>query len=292
MSNRVFFFDTTLRDGEQSPGATMNLQEKLDFFKLLVDIGFKEIEVGFPSASETEYEILRALIDGHYIPDDVTIQVLVQAREHLTRQAKSIQVAGLCRCMDSDIDRCWEAVKDAKNPRIHTFLSTSPLHMKYKLRKDPEVVLQMIEAGVRRCAGYTDNVEFSAEDASRSERDFLCRVVETAIKAGATTINLPDTVGYAQPQEFADLIRYVIENTPNSDKAIFSVHCHNDLGLAVANTLAALSVGARQAEASASARATPPSKSWPWPCACARTTTVWSTASSPSSSILPAACSP
>ncbi len=120
--------------------------------------------------------------------------------------------------------------------------------MKYKLRKDPGVVLQMIEAGVRRCAGYTDNVEFSAEDASRSERDFLCRVVETAIKAGATTINLPDTVGYAQPQEFADLIRYVIENTPNSDKAIFSVHCHNDLGLAVANTLAALSVGARQAE--------------------------------------------
>ena len=120
--------------------------------------------------------------------------------------------------------------------------------MKYKLRKDPEVVLQMIEAGVRRCAGYTDNVEFSAEDASRSERGFLCRVVETAIKAGATTINLPDTVGYAQPQEFADLIRHVIENTPNSDKAIFSVHCHNDLGLAVANTLAALSVGARQAE--------------------------------------------
>ena len=150
--------------------------------------------------------------------------------------------------MESDIDRCWEAVKPARRPRIHTFLSTSPLHMKYKLRKEPDVVLQMIDAGVRRCAGYTDNVEFSAEDASRSERDFLCRVVETAINAGATTINLPDTVGYAQPDEFAALIKYVIENTPNSHKAIFSVHCHNDLGLAVANTLAALRVGARQAE--------------------------------------------
>ena len=226
MSNRVFFFDTTLRDGEQSPGATMNLQEKLRIAHQLEVLGVDIMEAGFPASSQGDFESV----------------------QRIARQAKSIQVAGLCRCMDSDIDRCWEAVKDAKNPRIHTFLSTSPLHMKYKLRKDPEVVLQMIEAGVRRCAGYTDNVEFSAEDASRSERDFLCRVVETAIKAGATTINLPDTVGYAQPQEFADLIRYVIENTPNSDKAIFSVHCHNDLGLAVANTLAALSVGARQAE--------------------------------------------
>ena len=226
MSNRVFFFDTTLRDGEQSPGATMNLQEKLRIAHQLEVLGVDIMEAGFPASSQGDFESV----------------------QRIARQAKSIQVAGLCRCMDSDIDRCWEAVKDAKNPRIHTFLSTSPLHMKYKLRKDPGVVLQMIEAGVRRCAGYTDNVEFSAEDASRSERDFLCRVVETAIKAGATTINLPDTVGYAQPREFADLIRYVIENTPNSDKAIFSVHCHNDLGLAVANTLAALSVGARQAE--------------------------------------------
>ena len=226
MSNRVLFFDTTLRDGEQSPGATMNLQEKLRIAYQLEVLGVDIMEAGFPASSQGDFESV----------------------QRIARQAKSIQVAGLCRCMDSDIDRCWEAVKDARNPRIHTFLSTSPLHMKYKLRKDPEVVLQMIEAGVRRCAGYTDNVEFSAEDASRSERDFLCRVVETAIRAGATTINLPDTVGYAQPQEFADLIRYVIENTPNSDKAIFSVHCHNDLGLAVANTLAALSVGARQAE--------------------------------------------
>ena len=166
MSNRVFFFDTTLRDGEQSPGATMNLQEKLRIAHQLEVLGVDIMEAGFPASSQGDFESV----------------------QRIARQAKSIQVAGLCRCMDSDIDRCWEAVKDAKNPRIHTFLSTSPLHMKYKLRKDPEVVLQMIEAGVRRCAGYTDNVEFSAEDASRSERDFLCRVVETAIKAGATTI--------------------------------------------------------------------------------------------------------
>ena len=226
MDNKVYFFDTTLRDGEQSPGATMNLQEKLRLAHQLEVLGVDIMEAGFPASSPGDFESVRRIAE----------------------QAGDIQVAGLARCMDGDIDRCWEAVKVARRPRIHTFLSTSPLHMKHKLRKDPEVVLQMIEAGVRRCAGYTDNVEFSAEDASRSDKDFLCRVVETAIKAGATTINLPDTVGYAQPDEFAALIKYVIENTPNSDKAIFSVHCHNDLGLAVANTLAALRVGARQAE--------------------------------------------
>ncbi|WP_296303328.1 2-isopropylmalate synthase [uncultured Desulfovibrio sp.] len=226
MDNKVYFFDTTLRDGEQSPGATMNLQEKLRLAHQLEVLGVDIMEAGFPASSPGDFESVRRIAE----------------------QAGDIQVAGLARCMDGDIDRCWEAVKVARRPRIHTFLSTSPLHMKHKLRKDPEVVLQMIEAGVRRCAGYTDNVEFSAEDASRSDKDFLCRVVETAIRAGATTINLPDTVGYAQPDEFASLIKYVIENTPNSDKAIFSVHCHNDLGLAVANTLAALRVGARQAE--------------------------------------------
>ncbi len=226
MDNKVYFFDTTLRDGEQSPGATMNLQEKLRLAHQLEVLGVDIMEAGFPASSPGDFESVRSI----------------------AQQAGDIQVAGLARCVDGDIDRCWEAVKVARRPRIHTFLSTSPLHMKHKLRKDPEVVLQMIEAGVRRCAGYTDNVEFSAEDASRSDKDFLCRVVETAIKAGATTINLPDTVGYAQPDEFAALIKYVIENTPNSDKAIFSVHCHNDLGLAVANTLAALRVGARQAE--------------------------------------------
>ena len=226
MDNTVYFFDTTLRDGEQSPGATMNLQEKLRLAHQLEVLGVDIMEAGFPASSPGDFDSVRRIAE----------------------QAGDIQVAGLARCVDSDIDRCWEAVKVARRPRIHTFLSTSPLHMKHKLRKEPEVVLQMIEAGVRRCAGYTDNVEFSAEDASRSDRDFLCRVVETAIRAGATTINLPDTVGYAQPDEYAALIKYVIENTPDSDKAIFSIHCHNDLGLAVANTLAALRVGARQAE--------------------------------------------
>lgn len=226
MQNRVYFFDTTLRDGEQSPGATMNLQEKLRLAHQLEVLGVDIMEAGFPASSPGDFESVRTI----------------------AAQAGDIQVAGLARCVDSDIDRCWEAVKCAKNPRIHTFLSTSPLHMKHKLRKDPEDVLKMAVAGVKRCASYTDNVEFSAEDASRSERDFLCRVTEAAIKAGATTINLPDTVGYAQPEEYADLIRYVIENTPNSDKAVFSVHCHDDLGLAVANTLGALRVGVRQAE--------------------------------------------
>ncbi len=226
MDNTIYFFDTTLRDGEQSPGATMNLQEKLRLAHQLEVLGVDIMEAGFPASSPGDFDSVKRIAE----------------------QAGDIQVAGLARCMESDIDRCWEAVKPARRPRIHIFLSTSPLHMKYKLRKEPSVVLQMIDAGVRRCAGYTDNVEFSAEDASRSERDFLCRVVETAINAGATTINLPDTVGYAQPDEFAALIKYVIENTPNSHKAIFSVHCHNDLGLAVANTLAALRMGARQAE--------------------------------------------
>ncbi|MBQ4567678.1 MAG: 2-isopropylmalate synthase [Desulfovibrio sp.] len=226
MSNRVYFFDTTLRDGEQSPGATMNLKEKLRLAHQLEVLGVDIMEAGFPASSPGDFESVRSIAE----------------------QAGDIQVAGLARCVERDIDLCWEAVKCAKNPRIHTFLSTSPLHMKHKLRKDPDEVLKLAVAGVRRCVGYTSNVEFSAEDFSRSERDFLCRVVEAVIDAGATTINLPDTVGYAQPEEFADLVAYVINNTPNADKAIFSVHCHDDLGLGVANTLAALRVGARQVE--------------------------------------------
>lgn len=226
MKNRVYFFDTTLRDGEQSPGATMNLQEKLRLAHQLEVLGVDIMEAGFPASSPGDFEAVRTI----------------------AAQAGDIQVAGLARCVASDIDSCWEAVKGARNPRIHTFLSTSPLHMRHKLRKEPEEVLRMAVEGVRRCASYTDNVEFSAEDFSRSEREFLCRIVEAAIKAGATTINLPDTVGYAQPEEFAALVEYVIRNTPNSDKAIFSVHCHDDLGLGVANTLAALRVGVRQAE--------------------------------------------
>ncbi|MDR1777219.1 MAG: 2-isopropylmalate synthase [Desulfovibrio sp.] len=226
MRNRVYFFDTTLRDGEQSPGATMNLQEKLALARQLEKLGVDVIEAGFPASSAGDFESVKAI----------------------AAQARGVQVAGLARTIKADIDRCWEAVKCAENPRLHIFLATSPLHMEYKLRKSPEEVVAIAEASVRHCASYTDNVEFSAEDASRSDADFLCRVVETAIRAGARVINLPDTVGYAQPDEFAALVRYVMENTPNADKAIFGVHCHNDLGLGVANTLAALKVGARQAE--------------------------------------------
>lgn len=226
MSNKVYFFDTTLRDGEQAPGCTMNLQEKLRMAHQLEVLGVDIIEAGFPASSPGDFESV----------------------QKIAAQAGEVQIAGLARCVEKDIDRCWEAIKGAKNPRIHTFISTSPLHMEHKLRKKPDEVLKMAVACVKRCVGYTANVEFSCEDFSRSERDFLCRIVEAAIAAGATTINLPDTVGYAQPEEFADLVRHVITNTPNSDKAIFSVHCHDDLGLGVANSLAALRVGARQVE--------------------------------------------
>ncbi len=226
MNNHVYFFDTTLRDGEQSPGCTMNLQEKLRIAHQLEMLGVDIMEAGFPASSPGDFEAVRRIAD----------------------QAGDIQVAGLARCVASDIDKCWEAIKNAKNPRIHVFVSTSPLHMQHKLRKKPEDVLAMAVEGVRRSAGYTSNVEFSCEDFSRSEGDFVCQVLEAVIKAGATTINLPDTVGYAEPEEFASKLDYVIKNTPNSDKAIFSVHCHDDLGLAVANTLAAFQVGVRQAE--------------------------------------------
>ena len=226
MADRVYFFDTTLRDGEQSPGATMNLQEKLRLAHQLEVLGVDIIEAGFPASSPGDFESVRAI----------------------AAHAGGIQVAGLARCVATDIDRCWEAVKVAQNPRIHTFIATSPVHMQHKLRKSPDEVLAQAVESVRRCVGYTENVEFSCEDFSRSERDFLCRIVEAAIKAGAATINLPDTVGYAQPEEFADLVAHVIKNVPNSDKAIFSVHCHDDLGLAVANTLAACHVGVRQVE--------------------------------------------
>ena len=226
MADRVYFFDTTLRDGEQSPGATMNLQEKLRLAHQLEVLGVDIIEAGFPASSPGDFESVRAI----------------------AAHAGDIQVAGLARCVAADIDRCWEAVKAAPNPRIHTFIATSPVHMQHKLRKSPDEVLTQAVESVRRCVGYTENVEFSCEDFSRSERDFLCRIVEAAIKAGAATINLPDTVGYAQPEEFADLVAHVIKNVPNSDKAIFSVHCHDDLGLAVANTLAACRAGVRQVE--------------------------------------------
>ena len=226
-SNRVIFFDTTLRDGEQSPGCTMNHAEKLRIAHQLEILGVDVIEAGFPASSQGDFDSVQAI----------------------AKQAgDNIQICGLARCMEKDIRRCWEAISVAKNPRIHTFLATSDLHMKYKLRKTPEQVIEMIKSSVSLAASLTSNVEFSCEDASRSDKDFLCRACGTAISAGATTINLPDTVGYADPDEFAQLVKYVIENTPGADKAIFAIHCHDDLGLGVANTLAALRMGARQAE--------------------------------------------
>ena len=220
-SDRVYIFDTTLRDGEQSPGATMTLQEKVRLARQLELLGVDIIEAGFPAASPGDFEAVRAV----------------------SQTVKNCQVAGLCRCVAADIDRAWEALADAANPRIHVFLATSPIHMEHKLRKTPEQVLEMAVAGVRYAAALTKNVEFSAEDASRSEPAFLAKVVEAVIDAGATTVNIPDTVGYSQPAEYGALIRYLKEHVKNIDKAVISVHCHDDLGLAVANSLAAVGGG-------------------------------------------------
>ncbi|MFV0423689.1 2-isopropylmalate synthase [Oleidesulfovibrio sp.] len=226
MADKLYIFDTTLRDGEQSPGATMNIHEKVQLARQLENVGVDIMEAGFPAASSGDFEAVKAIAAA----------------------VKNAQVAGLCRAVQPDIDRAWDAIKGAVAPRIHTFIATSPVHMEHKLRKSPEQVIEMAREAVRYASSRCLNVEFSAEDASRSDWDFLTRVVETAIDAGATTINIPDTVGYAQPDEFGALVRYVMENARNSHKAIFSVHCHNDLGLAVANTLAAVKAGARQAE--------------------------------------------
>lgn len=225
-SNRIVIFDTTLRDGEQSPGATMNLSEKMTMARQLELMGVDVIEAGFPASSPGDFEAVRTVAE----------------------KIRNVQVAGLARALKSDIDRAWEAVSPGADPRIHIFLATSPLHMRYKLRKEPEKVLEMARDAVAYASKYTGNIEFSAEDASRSDPEFLARVVDAAIAAGARTVNIPDTVGYAQPVEYAELIRYLIENVKNSHKAVFSVHCHNDLGLALANTLAAIGAGARQAE--------------------------------------------
>lgn len=224
--DRVVIFDTTLRDGEQCPGATMTHEEKLEVAELLDDMGVDIIEAGFPIASEGDFA----------------------AVNEIARRAKNSVICGLSRAAPKDIDRCAEAIKPAKRNRIHTFLSTSPVHMKYKLQKEPHEVFEMVVAQVTRARSHTDDVEWSSEDGTRTEFDFLCRCVEAAIKAGATTINIPDTVGYTTPEEYRDLFRRVIENVPNSDKAVFSVHCHNDLGMAVANSLAGVMGGARQIE--------------------------------------------
>jgi 2-isopropylmalate synthase len=225
-NNRVIIFDTTLRDGEQSPGCSMNLDEKIRIAQVLEDMGVDIIEAGFPIASHGDFEAV------HEIAKLIT---------------KST-VCGLARSTRSDIDRCAEAIKPAKRKRIHTFISTSALHMKFKLQMEPEAVYQAVIDSVTMARNHCDDVEWSPEDGSRTDHDFLCRTVEAAITAGATTINIPDTVGYAVPHEFADLITMLRNRVPNIDKAVLSVHCHNDLGLAVANSLAAVKAGARQVE--------------------------------------------
>jgi 2-isopropylmalate synthase len=225
-TGRVFIFDTTLRDGEQCPGATMTFEEKLEVAQFLDDMGVDIIEAGFPIASEGDFA----------------------AVSEIAKRAKRAVVCGLSRAGEADIDRAGEAVKGAHRPRIHTFISTSPVHRKYKLQKSAEQVLEMVHFQVSRARNWVEDVEWSAEDATRTEIDYLCRCVETAIKAGATTINLPDTVGYATPEEYYQMFRSVMEKVPGSEKAIFSVHCHNDLGMAVANSLAGVRAGCRQVE--------------------------------------------
>lgn len=224
--DRVVIFDTTLRDGEQCPGATMTLEEKLQVADLLDEMGVDIIEAGFPIASNGDFEAVSLI----------------------AQRVKNAVVAGLARAGAKDIDRAGEAVRHAKRPRIHTFISTSPVHMKYKLQKTPDEVLEMVIGQVTRARNLVEDVEWSCEDGTRTEHDFLCRCVEAAIKAGATTINIPDTVGYTAPDEYRALFRMVRERVPNADKAVFSVHCHNDLGMAVANSIAGLEGGARQIE--------------------------------------------
>src|SRR5215470_1751210 len=224
--DRVVIFDTTLRDGEQSPGATMTHEEKLEVAQLLDEMGVDVIEAGFPIASEGDFE----------------------AVNEIAKRTQNAVVCGLSRAGQKDIDRCAEAIKPAKRGRIHTFLSTSPVHMKYKLQMEPKDVYELVISSVTRARNHTDNVEWSSEDGTRTEFDFLCRCVEAAIKAGATTINIPDTVGYSVPEEYFELFKRVRAAVPNSDKARFSVHCHNDLGMAVANSMAGVRAGARQIE--------------------------------------------
>lgn len=222
----IKIFDTTLRDGEQSPGASMTHNDKLQVAELLDTMGVDIIEAGFPIASIGDFE----------------------AVSEIAKIVKNSVVCGLSRASFKDIDRAGEAIKHAERRRIHTFISTSPVHMKYKLRKEPDEVLEAVIASVTRARDYTDDVEWSAEDATRTEHDFLCRCVEAAIKAGATTINIPDTVGYSVPDEYYALFKMLIDRVPGADAVDFSTHCHDDLGMAVANSLAGVRAGARQIE--------------------------------------------
>ncbi len=226
MGDKVYFFDTTLRDGEQSPGASMNTAEKLRLATQLEKLGVDIIEAGFPAASEGDFDAVKQIAD----------------------KIENSVVCGLARALPNDIKTCAEAIKGAKHPRIHTFVSTSDIHLEHQMQKNQDEVLIIARESVKLAKSLCNDVEFSAMDASRTDPDYLCRVFEAAIDAGATTLNIPDTVGYAIPEEFSQIVKHIIKNTPNIDKAISSVHCHNDLGLATANTLAAINVGARQAE--------------------------------------------
>src|SRR5271154_371630 len=226
MSDRLIIFDTTLRDGEQSPGASMTREEKLRIARLLEKMRVDVIEAGFPASSDGDFEAVRAVAEV----------------------IKDSTVCGLARANDRDVARAAEAIKPANSGRIHTFIATSPIHMEKKLRMTPDQVLFDAVAAVKFARNFTDNVEFSPEDAGRSDFDFLCRVLEAVIAAGATTVNIPDTVGYNMPEQFGTLIRTLRERVPNSDQAVWSTHCHNDLGLAVANSLAGVMNGARQVE--------------------------------------------
>ena len=225
-TDRVFIFDTTLRDGEQCPGATMTFEEKLEVADCLDEMGVDIIEAGFPIASDGD----------------------VEAVAEISRRTKNATIAGLARAINKDIDRAGEAVKGARRGRIHTFVSTSPIHLAHQMKKSEEEVLEIITATVTRARNLVEDVEWSAMDATRTPIDYLCRCVDAAIRAGATTINLPDTVGYATPDEYRNMFVQVRQRVANSDKAIFSVHCHDDLGLAVANSLAGVAGGARQVE--------------------------------------------
>ncbi|MDA7981846.1 MAG: 2-isopropylmalate synthase [Alphaproteobacteria bacterium] len=224
--NKVLIFDTSLRDGEQAPGCSMNHEEKLQIARVLAELGVDIIEAGFPIASPGDFEAVQTV----------------------SREVRDVTVAALARATRDDINKAAEALKPAARPRIHTFISTSPQHLNHILKMDQDQVIEAITDSVSHARGLCDDVQWSAQDASRTDTDFLCKAVETAITAGAATVNMPDTVGYAVPEEFADLIREIKNRVPNIDKARISVHCHNDLGLAVANSLAAVVAGARQVE--------------------------------------------
>jgi 2-isopropylmalate synthase len=236
--NYVRFFDTTLRDGEQSPGASLTSAEKLEIARGLARLGVDIIEAGFPAASPDDLEAVRriAVEVGNPLPGEGGLTPKVPV------------ICGLARASKTDIDAAWEAVQHAARPRIHTFLATSPIHMRYKLRMDPEEVVERVRAMVAYARSYCEDVEFSPEDAGRSEPEFLYLVIGEAIQAGATTINIPDTVGYTTPDEYGSLISGIMKNTPGIDNVVVSVHCHDDLGMATANTLAGIRAGARQAE--------------------------------------------